>query len=291
MPISLSQKQETNLELLRAFIVQYDKAKRLRIPRIVLTYVLALIVPFVILQLPNLKTFFSVLGVSWSVIALICVYVEKDYIKTGAKIQDEFDTKVLNIAWNKILVGSHIASETIHNLNLKFEGTTDMKWYGDLDNIAFPYDVILCQRNNVVWDWRLRLNYFKYNIVTLVLILVAGILFACQLHMFLEDYLKIILLPSSSAFILGFKELTEHFENFQAKKKLEEKLDGLLQSALKKGEIIDGTTLRQVQDVIYILRKCPAVIPTWFANMHKKKYEIRMQSIINKYRNELSYQL
>jgi hypothetical protein len=248
---------------------------------------LALAVPFIVLSFPTSKNVFSILGAGWAVIALICSYLEKDRIKIAAKIQDQFDVAVFQLDWNKILLGDQVSDETIHNLSAKYKGKVDEAWYGNLNAVAPPFDVLLCQRTNAVWDWRLRMNYFRLGLTLLVILFIAGIILSLQNNLLLSDYLKIIFLPSSSAFILGYKELNEHFENIRAKASLEKKLNSVLESAINKGEIPNGTTLRQIQDVIYILRKCSAIVPTWFSKLYRSRYEKRMQSVIDKYSEQL----
>jgi hypothetical protein len=287
MSISQRQKKPVNLELIKAFVVQYNEAKKIQVPRIVITYLLAVAAPFIVLSIPSTKNLFSIVGATWSVIALICSYLEKDSIKVAAKIQDQFDVAVFQLDWNKILLGDPVSDETIHNLSAKYNGKIDTTWYGNLDAASWPFDVVLCQRTSVVWDWRLRMNWFRLILVLLVILFISGILLSLQNNLLLGDYLKIIFLPSSSAYILGYKELSEHYENIRAKENLEKKLNSVLESAITKVEIPNEKMLRQIQDVIYILRKCNAIVPTWFSKLYRNSYEKRMQLIINKYSAQL----
>ena len=283
LDINARQKDNSNIQYWKAFTVQYTIAKRFRIPRILFTYFLVLAAPFIILYNNDFKPIFAIIGALWTILALIISYIEKDTIKEAAKIQDEFDIRVFNLKWNKVLLGDHISYEVIHSLSSKFNGPVDERWYGDLSNIVYPFNVIVSQRSNIVWDWRLRRNYYFLSLILLMLIALGGIFLSILNSLSLESYITTIFFPSSAAYILGFKELKEHFDNFSSKRTMEKRLNSIINSGINEEILIDTHLLRQVQDVIYTLRKCTAIVPNWFYKLFQKKYERRMQSIINEF--------
>jgi predicted pore-forming effector associated with SMODS systems len=289
MSISVNQQMPKNLEKLKAFIVQYRIAKRTRLPRIIIAYVLALTSPFIIRQYPSFKNPIAITGASFVIIAFVCSHYEKKGIKLGAQLQDEFDTSVFQLDWNQFLVGDHPSAETIHNLSRMYKGKVDERWYGNLDNIHPPFDVLICQRSNAVWDWRLRNNWFITGTLSLIILFVLGVILAASQRLMLIDYIKGVLLPSSAAFVMGFRELYEHFDNINAKKSVERKINSLLEKAISAKEIPTVVMLRQIQDVIYILRKCTAIIPDWYSCIFKKKYDNRMQVVIDNYKEKLKH--
>lgn len=286
--INARQKDPSNLEFWKAYNVKYSIAKRYRIPRIIFTYFLVLVVPFIILNNSQSKNVFAIIGAIWTIVAVIVSYIEKDIIKDAAKIQDEFDTRIFDMDWNKILLGDHISEEVVHSLSCKFNGSVDEKWYGDLNSIPYPYSIILCQRSNVVWDWRLRKIYFLISLITLIMIAIGGIVLSIFYQLSLEAYFTTVFFPSSSAYILGFKELKEHHDNYTAKQTLEKRINSVIDIAIAQKASVDIIVLRQIQDVIYSLRKCTAIIPDWFYRLFRKKYDKRMQAILNKYSTRLA---
>ena len=104
------------------------------------------------------------------------------------------------------------------------------------------------------------------------------------MNLSLEDYIKMIFLPSSSAYILGYKELNEHYENYSSRQKLETKMNHILEINIRDAVSPNPIILRQIQDRIFIFRKSPAIIPNWFAKLYKNKYDKRMQAILNSYK-------
>lgn len=221
-------------------------------------------------------------------LVVFLLFHEKSNIRVAAKLQDQFDVNVFQISPNHILVGDPVSKETIVALSEKYKGTVDEKWYGDLDMLIFPLDVVVSQRGNIVWDWRLRKNYLTVFIVFLVLLLAGGVALACYQNMSLGDYVKVIFIPGLAAYILGYKDIEEHIDNIRAKQSLEKRTDALIDAHIAKISLLNEIQLRQLQDLIYILRKCSATVPTWFAKLYKKSYDKRMQTIINKYASLLN---
>jgi hypothetical protein len=241
------------------------------------------VAPFIILNNLGVKTTIAIIGALWTISALILSYYEKNVITVAAKIQDEFDTRVFDLPWNKILLGDHISDEAMHSLSVKFKGEVEERWYGDLNAMPFPFNIIISQRSNVVWDWRLMRNYYFFSLVALIIFAVGGIVLSIYYSLSLENYITTIFLPSSSAYILGFKEIKENFDNYNGKQTFEKRLNAIIDGASTSDPNIDVHLLRQVQDVVYSFRKCPAVVPTWFHNLYRKSYDKRMQAILNKY--------
>ncbi len=280
--ITARQKDPANLEYLKAFDVQYGTAKQFRTPRLVITYLLLLLSPFIVANNPQLKIVFTVAIGCWAVFALLISNYEKKLIHEAAKIQEEFDTRIFQIEWNSVLTGEHVSTEDITDLSSRYKKKTlDECWYSNLQDMPYPLDVAVCQRSNIVWDWRSRRKYYNFSIAVITVIVAAGILLSVYYKHSLEEYLTLILIPSFTAYILCYKELKEHHDNFTAKQKMETRLNSLLNNAIDKRSKLTAKELRQVQDIIYALRKSTAMVPNWFNNAFSKRFNDMQRKTVN----------
>jgi hypothetical protein len=71
--------------------------------------------------------------------------------------------------------------------------------------------VLICQRSNLVWDWRLRKKFAIVMLVLLGLILGFGISIGLITKLTFKIYLMGIFIPSVPAIFFGLKEAIEHF--------------------------------------------------------------------------------
>ncbi|MGN6418390.1 MAG: S-4TM family putative pore-forming effector [Pseudobacter sp.] len=289
MSVAIKQGQPNSLIIQRAFKKQYSIAKRVRNWRIFFTYAITFLFPVISFSIASkyrmeVKVSLGVVSAIWAFCAFWLVHNEKKWIKLGAQLQEKFDTDLFSIPWNNVLVGDKPSPEKIVELSNRYKGSPDTHWYGrEIEGISHPYDVLLCQRANVVWDWRLRQLYIYFLITSLVLLFTIQVIYSIHLKLPLTDYLIAILLPSLSAYTLGLREWFEHIDNKNGKKSTENKLNAEINKAIEMRKPIDDGKLRAFQDIIYILRRCPATIPDWFWKVYRKKYNKIMDTVNAEY--------
>ncbi|OLY95606.1 hypothetical protein SAMN05444008_1302 [Cnuella takakiae] len=271
-----------SFDLFKAYSVAYDRAKQLQQIRFIISYVLSIILPLISIVNADYRPYFSIIGGIWAMIAFFITIKEKDKIKEAAKIQDEFDTRVFDLMPNETLVGSRFSEWRIKELSAQYKGNEDIKtWYGNLSHIPYPLNILTSQRSNIIWDWRLRKSYFTALLIALIALFLTGIIVSLVFKLTLAQYIISVFLPGASAFILGIKELLEHYDNYTSKQKLESKLNGIIEKFKKGNNEITDVLLRQFQDVIFLSRKCTALVPTWYYNWKKDSYNERMQTVLN----------
>jgi hypothetical protein len=281
MDIQKNLDSERTKLLFKAYSVAYNAAKTKQGVRFIISYLFA-IVPLILIVKSEFKPFVSIVGSLWGLTAFFLTLYEKNKVKIAAKIQDQFDCDVFNIPTNDVLVGN-VSEWDIDQYAKKYSYTVNLSsWYGSVAHIPRPLDVIISQRSNVIWDWRLRKQYFIYLVFFLIALFLTGVFIACYYKISVPDWINQIFLPSSSVFLLGIKELLEHFDNYTSKQKLETKIDTIISNHKIQNIPIDLTKLRQIQDVIFILRKCTALVPSWYYKLFQKSYDRKMQLEINK---------
>jgi hypothetical protein len=199
-PLSVTENQNSpeNLRLLAAQRHLYTQAKRLHLWCVAGTVGLAAIAPLIFLVWPGSKKVLAILGGIWTVTSrLVLEGIEAKKIKQAAAIQEQFDVGLFGLSWNRTLVGNKVKPELIHSAARDFHGNQEKlkNWYADPGNIPRPLSILLCQRTNLVWDWRLR-RHCAWGISLATLALFGlGIILAVVTNQTIIDYILALTLP------------------------------------------------------------------------------------------------
>ena len=281
--IDLQQNIDNNLQLLAAQRHLYTKAKILRHCRIFVSLGLAITSPFILFFINDFELVMATIGGIWLIISqLILVGIESKKRKQAATIQEEFDTNLFGLPWNQTLVGNKLTAELIHAAARDYTGDRNelRDWYSDTGTTPYPLNVLLCQRSNLVWDWRLRQHY-GWIIVSLTFILfIFTIGFAIVTKQTLINYILGFFLPSSSAFLQGIEAAKAHFTTAKAKKNKEKEISAIWESGLMNPNLVSQEQCRRIQDCIFLLRSKGPLIPDWWYKLFRTKYEVDMQSVV-----------
>lgn len=280
MGIAEDQNSPDNLRLLAAQRHLYTQAKRLHFWCVGGTVGLAATAPLVFLVWPASRTALAILGGVWTIISrLILEGVEANKTKQAATIQEQFDVDLFGLPWNRTLVGNKVKPELIHSAARSFHGDQEelKDWYADSGDIPRPLSTLLCQRTNLVWDWRLRRHYaWGISLATLALFSL-GIILAVVTNQTVVDYILALFLPALAAILKGIEISRDHFKIAAEKEKVEKELSALWERGLKNPGLISEDHCRRIQDYIYVLRSQGPLVPDqWYAWL-RDKYRIDMQ--------------
>jgi len=291
MPIDLIQNIAKNINLIAAQRYLYSRAKKMRTIRVVGSLLVALIIaPLIIVFVPKFTVGLGIFSSIWLVVMFLLSHFENRTIRSAATIQEQFDSTVFRLDWNEFLVGTKVSTEIVMNAKRKYKGDlTELEdWYGKLNDIPHVIGVLVCQRSNLVWDWRLR-RYFSWSIIVSLLVLIGlDISIGYYTGITTKDLILALILPSLPAIIIGVRESKEHFEIANAKEALEGRLSKLLDGAIDQHDQVDNTQLRQIQDKIYDLRKKAALIPDWWNDMLENQFEQDMQNSVDIYKERVN---
>lgn len=284
--ISTNQNKPSNLKLLAAQRQLYLDAKHIRRWRVGFSILLALLCPFLLFFLPDLKTMLAVISGAW---LLLSKFWLEDYenlkIKHAASTQEIFDVNVFGLPYNNALVKSPASPEVIHGAADRFsQDINDFKeWYADPANIQYPINVLLCQRVNFVWDQRLRRKYGTLVASLTICYVIATIIFAALLNITVTDYIVGIFLPALSALLQGRDTAVANLTIAKEKEQKEHEILEVWESSVTNPESITIDTCRKVQDVLYQLRSSGPLVPEWFYKKYKPVYESNMRSVIKEF--------
>lgn len=214
----------------------------------------------------------------------------------AATIQETFDCEVLNIEWNKVLVGEKPLPEDVQRYSKKylkrvrnFIKVTD--WYDitikELSNNAAK---IVCQRSNLTYDYAIRERFKNWVVGIAIGILILALAMFAAKNFLIQDCLVNLIIPYIP--ILTFT-LKIYIENKTSLKNLDSLKSNINNSwaTLLIGGVISEQTIRQMQDKMYLNRKSNPLIPEWIYNRLRPGLEEAMyysvKHLVEEYKQNL----
>lgn len=228
-------------------------------------------------------------GTAYSVIVLLVDFLFfephlKKYQDIGAKIQEIFDTDVLQIPANPTKVHPLPEPEEIHSLATKFRAkhTTQRlyDWYPiNASEVPIEYGRLICQRANMTWDSSLRKAFASIFFVSAFIVGIMAFIVALAMNLEFSTVCLSILLPLTPACVKLIREGRKHQESSSASDRTRSKLqsiwDGILQGSASLSDMQEGS--RRLQDEIYERRKNSPTVPEWLYRLQRDQHESEMQ--------------
>lgn len=282
--IYIDQNTGKSIKLICAFRQAYYKAKKLLLLQIYVTVILTVCFSTAKFVLTLAGIDISAYAVVYSVfVFIIDFFVLQPMISSkrtdGAKIQEEFDSEVFKLPWNKIAAGKKVDAEEIDILNdaylTRTKGNIDKckDWYPEEYKILEMNKAVLaCQKTSLVYDIKLR-KRFKFLIVrnVIILSLLVALLGLFQ-DLSWQSFLLYVVLPLLPVFVLAKKFHSEHEKSIKASADLKALIDDIKE----KNNEINFEDLKTIQTKIYNNRKESALIPEKLYNKLRIKLEKEM---------------
>lgn len=195
--------------------------------------------------------------------------IQKDRQKRGAKLQEQFDTNVYDLSWNKFVAGARVEPEDFRALSAKplssareshFEA-----WYEPcIRQLPEHLARLVCQRTNISYDARLRHRYGNL-LLALTLILGVVLLFtSLQTGLKLTDVVMLFLVPFMPLLNWALKERLQHANTAASLTALGTEWERIWTKALAGAREIEITKdSRALQDAIYQHRERSPLVFDW----------------------------
>ncbi len=287
--IDIEQNKPERLELLRAQRRFYSRAKNYQNFVAITALILPLLVLLFSADFPAIRSY-----IGFASIALLLLDVgvlspkQRACSKAGAKVQEQFDTEVLKLDWNKLVAGSRVDPEELRAIAPGQISDREKKglesWYeGAINRLPLPLGRLLCQRTNVVYDLRVRRTY------SAVLFCIAGVLgvalFAFGLHqgLKLDELIISVGLPVLPMVSFVLREYRKQEDTVESLTTLKGEIEKVWEKALT-GASAEELTLssRALQDAIYRHRASNPLVFDWLYNRLRKKSEAQAKHAVEK---------
>lgn len=278
--IAIEQNRPERIVLLRAQRRFYSRAKLLQTAFTVLALLLPAVGVIVGPNLPAVRPY-----VALSSVALLLFEVGyllpklRELTRNGAKSQEQFDTEVLELGWNRLAAGSKVDIEDIRDVGAKpFDSEAETKlpdWYEpSVTSLPISKARIICQRTNITYDARIRKKYADYMLFGLFVIGLLLFMVGLAQDRKLESMLLNMLVPFMPLTTFVCREYRKQKDTIESLTTLKSEADKLWERANKQASIAELTAdSRGLQDAIYRHRSSSPLIYDWVYNLLRSKSE------------------
>ena len=295
--ISRRQNEPDMLDLLRAAFASHVRQQRAETVRAGVSLAVAAL-SILAAVVSATGTIVAVIGAVWTAIYTILVIpLTKREARRSATVQEMFDIDLFGLPWNATAVGGRLRPDEISQLTRAFtpgggRGNRLRDWYVDIGGIPQPYDILICQQQNLAWDARLRRRWATVMVAAVTVWVFIGIAVGYANAMTIQETLLRWFLPSLSALIYGIEGFLTQLDIAKERERVlgivQEEIDKACQTLTRSQLAQLMIKAREVQDIVFVTRKQAARVPDWFYARFRDKDESDFHANAQHVRDTLS---
>jgi hypothetical protein len=275
--ITNDQKRDDRLDLLRAQRTYYRRAKWLQTAFLVLALILPWVGVFWGADHHEVRPLLALGSIALLLLEIgLATRFQRDWVKTAARIQEQFDTEVFQLPWNQFVVGSKVDPEVIRSVTQEPITAAERKdlegWYEHcVGSLPLLLGRLICQRTNITYDMRVRTAYATGWLV------LAGVLISFLMYrgvhegLTFPDLLLNVIVPfiPLAAFVL--REHRKQSDTVETLNTLKSEVEKLWAKALKTPSSAElAQDSRNLQDAIYRNRTSNPLVYDWVYWLRRK---------------------
>ena len=277
--IDVEQNKPERLELLRAQQLFYSRAKLYQNSFAVIALLLPALGVFFGARFPAIRPF---LAFGSMVILLLEVGFisrkQREDSRRAAKVQEQFDTEVLQLAWNRLVAGAKVDAEDVRemcrNPMTDAERSAILNWYEPvISKLPLPVGRLICQRTNVAYDMRVRKVYADTLLGSAFFLVVVLGVFGLVQDLKFNDFIVTVLpaLPFAAWVLREYRKQNDTIETLTT---IKSEVEKVWDKALA-GASFDELTLsvRALQDAIFRHRASNPLVVDWLYRRIRTRYE------------------
>lgn len=268
--IAISQNRDDRLDLLRAQRVYYGRVKWMQTVFLVLALALPWAGALWGADKPQLRPLLVLVSIALLLGEIgFATRVQRKWVKTAARIQEQFDTDVLELPWNQFVVGSRVDPEAIRSVTRKPITSKERAelegWYAKHAG-ALPLQLarLVCQRTNIAYDMNVR------NAYVTGLSVVAASFFCYLLYrgvaegLSFDSFLLSVAVPFMPLAAHVLRECRKQSDAVEGLITLKSEVEKLWSKALKAPNLTElAQDSRCLQDAIYRNRSSNPLVYDW----------------------------
>lgn len=274
--ITQRQNEPEHLQRLLAYSRYYQTAHRWRRARAFGTFVLASVGPMISLFIPATTDVVAAISAGWLVLGRTMLTVmEQRRTQDAARVQELYDTELFHLPWNAALAGRKPSPDDIAAAARHITDDTKYRnWYSiDLGNTPWPADMLLCQRQSMVWSRQDHCAYATTILIAGTTWFLIGVIIALVRDLSLASYLIKIFLPGAPAFLDTVELARQHRQLATSRQQVEDKINDLWDAHHSRPDTLDVAACREIQDSAYLLRRDGPRVPSRFYKLRRKSSE------------------
>jgi hypothetical protein len=252
---------------LLAYSHVYRVAQRWRRARAAGTLGLAAVAPLISLTVPATTDVLAAIAAGWLVLGRTVLSALEQHTRDRAvAMQELYDTRLFHLPWNGALAGRPPIPDDIARAARHIDDDSRYRqWYSiDLTGVSWPADVLLCQRQSMVWSRGDHRAYANTLLVAGIAWFVLGVVIALIRDLSLADYLIKLFLPTSPALLDAAELSREHLRHARAREQVLHDIDDLYELHRQDLTSTPVAACRHVQDAAFLLRRSAPRVPSLF---------------------------
>lgn len=285
--ISQTQNNDESRQYLAATCYFTWIVKRLAKWQLILTVLLPVALSISAIRFPWVRTWAALYGIVISVVDVSLIERKlREWKIDSAKIQECFDCKILNIAWNEIKVGGKPEREKISSASERFGQKCDNDledWFTTaIAALPLPLARIIGQRINTWWPTAMRRKYLWWLQFIFTGLCVSALAVSVAVRMGMDALILAVLAPISPTILWFIREIRKQKETTAKLEGLMDKIEAIWGKALG-GELTEEQLeekARQFQDETYDFRCTYQPINSSVYKFLRKDFPKRMQTTV-----------
>lgn len=207
----------------------------------------------------------------WCAARRALTWLEARAARRAAAVQELYETELFGLPWNDVLAGPRPAPEEVAATADRVRRPDRYRnWFGiDVRDVAWPGDVLLCQRQSMVWSLRDHRAYVGVLAVAGLGWFAVGLTLALHRDLSLADYLVKLLLPVSPALLECAEPASAHWRHAGRREEALREIQNLWDAHRDDPASIDPGDCRRVQDAAYLLRRDGPKVPGIFYRLRR----------------------
>ena len=221
----------------------------------------------------------------WAVVSFAALAVWSQHESRAAALaQESFDTWLYPLPWTSATSDHPLPEEELRRRSRRSTLAEERlsTWYPDVSGIAAVHGALICQRENLSWDSRLRHRFATALTIAITMWIAVGVFIGLAADLSVRDLVIRWFVPSSSMLLLAAQQARGHREIAAEKEPLAANVRAELAAA-------DNTPLeadeearlwqrcRLIQDGLLRARKRGERVPRWLFERYRDEDELDMR--------------
>ncbi len=274
------QASDDNRGLLRARHRNYRAAKVTQGILVLVSIILPVIGIWIGPQVPEIRPYLALASLILIVMeAALFDRIQKDRLKRGAKLQEQFDTDVFGLPWNRFVTGAPVEHEDVRRLSAK---PLSMKreahfqaWYEVcIGRLPLHLSRLIGQRTNISYDARLRRRYGGWLLMFTILFGVALLFAGLYKGLQFPELIMTLVVPFLPVLTWALRERVQQANAAISLTNLNGEWDKIWTKALGGADAAALTAeSRSLQDAIYQHRERSPLVFDWVYSIFRSANE------------------
>lgn len=269
-----------NRDLLRARHRNYRAAKVTQGLLVLLSIVLPVIGVWIGPQAPEIRPHLALASLILLLMETTLLdRIQKDRLKRGAKLQEQFDTDVFGLPWNRFVTGAPVEHEDVRRLSAKpLSKNREVHfhaWYDRcIGRVPLHIARLIAQRTNISYDARLRRRYGGWLLALTLLFGVALLYAGLYKGLLFPDLIMTSVVPFLPVMTWALRERMQQANAATSLNNLNSEWDKIWTKALGGADAVVLTAeSRSLQDAIYQHRERSPLVFDWVYSIFRSANE------------------